>query len=114
MYGTRDAPQIWAKEVQKVMEGLGFAISMFQPSVYHPSKDLNVVVHVDDFLCSGEMKELEWLYDNLAQKFELKKSLIMKDSETRGQVPGPDDMSDIPSCCCRSGLCNNARMWTRR
>ena len=23
-------------------------------------------------------------------------------------------MSDIPSCCCRSGLCNNARMWTRR
>ena len=82
MYGTRDAPQIWAKEVQKVMEELGFVISMFQPSVYyHPSKDLIVVVHVDDFLCSGEMKELEWLYDNLAQKFELKKSLIMKDSE---------------------------------
>ena len=40
MYGTRDAPQIWAKEVQKVMEGVGFVISMFQPSVYyHPSKD---------------------------------------------------------------------------
>ena len=31
MYGSRDAPQIWAKEVQKVMEGLGFVISMFQP-----------------------------------------------------------------------------------
>ena len=27
------------------------------------------------------MKELEWLHDNLAQKFELRKSLIMKDSE---------------------------------
>ena len=80
MYLTRDAPQIWAKEVQKVMEGLGFVISMFQPSEdYQPSKD-PFVVHVDDFLCSGEMKELEWLYDNLAQKFELKKSLIMKDS----------------------------------
>ena len=79
MYGTRDAPQIWAKEVQKDMEGLGFVISMFQLSEnYHPSKDLIVVVPVDDFLCSGEMKELEWLYDNL---FELKKSLIMKDSE---------------------------------
>ena len=76
MYGTPNAPQIWAKEVQKVMEGLGFVISIFQPSVhYHPSKILIVVVHVDDFLCSGEMKELEWLYDNLAQKFELKKSL---------------------------------------
>ena len=45
MYGTRDAPQIWAKEVQQVMEGLGFVLSMFQPSVYyHPSKDLIVVV----------------------------------------------------------------------
>ena len=53
-----------------------------QPSEYYrPSKDLIVVVHVDDFLCSAEMKELEWLYDNLAQIFELKKSLIMKDSE---------------------------------
>ena len=64
------------------MEGVGFVISMFQPSAYyHPSKDLIVVVHVEDFLCSGVMKELEWLYDNLAQKFELKKSLTMKDSE---------------------------------
>ena len=82
MYGTRDAPLIWAKEVQKVMEEWGFVISKFQPSVYyHPSKDLIVVVRVDDFLCSGEMKKLEWLHDNLAQKFELKKSLIMKDSE---------------------------------
>ena len=82
MYGTRDAPQIRAKEAQKVPENLGFLIRVLQPSVYHhPSQDLIVVVHVDDFLCSGEIKELEWLFDNLAQKFELKKSLIMKDSE---------------------------------
>ena len=33
-YGIRDA-------VQKVMEGFGFVVCMFQPSVcYHPSKDL--------------------------------------------------------------------------
>ena len=82
MYGTRDAPQIWAKEVQKAMEGLGFVISVLQPSVYHhPSKDLLVVVHVDDFLCSGGVKDLEWLFDNLSQKFELKRSMIMKDRE---------------------------------
>ena len=80
VYGSRDAPQIWAKEVQKVMEGLGFVISMFQPSVYrHPSKDLLVVVPVDDFLCSREVKDLEWLFDNLAQKFELKRAMITKD-----------------------------------
>ena len=77
--GTRR--MIWAKEVQKVMEGLGFVISMFQPSVYyHPSGSHRCCTR-GRLLCSGEMKELEWLYDNLAQKFELKKSLIMKDSE---------------------------------
>ena len=67
---------------RKVMEGFGFIISMFQPSVFrHPSKDLLVAVHVDDFLCSGEVKDLEWLFDNLVQKFELKRSMITKDRE---------------------------------
>ena len=28
MYGIRDTPQIWAKEVQKVMGGLGFDVSI--------------------------------------------------------------------------------------
>ena len=57
------------------MGGLGFVISMFQPPVYrHPSKDLLVVAHVDDFL----VKDLEWFFDNLAQKFELKRSMITK------------------------------------
>ena len=51
------------------METLGFVTGVLQASVYHhPSKDLIVVVRVDDFLCSGEMKELEWLFENLAQK----------------------------------------------
>ena len=95
MYGTRD-PQIWAKEEQKVMENLGFVISVLQPSVcYHPSKDLIVVVHVDDFLCSGEVKELEWLFDNLAQKFELKKSLIKKDSEQEVKYGPGGDQVDV-------------------
>ena len=33
--------------------------------------------------------EFEWFYDNLAQKFELKKSLIMKDSEQEVKYLGP-------------------------
>ena len=53
----------------KVMGTLGIVTGVLQASVYHhPSKDLIVVVRVDDFLCSGEMKELEWLFENLAQK----------------------------------------------
>ena len=51
LYGIRDASQIWAKEVQKVMEGLGFVASMFQPSEDdYPAEGL-LVVGVDD--CSG-------------------------------------------------------------
>ena len=62
---------------------------MFQPSVYHhPSKDLRVVVRVDDFLCSGEVKDLEWLFDNLAQKFEVKRSMITKDREEEVKYQG--------------------------
>jgi hypothetical protein len=40
-----------------------------------------VVVHVDDFMCSGEVKDLKWFYDSLATKFELNKTLITKDRE---------------------------------
>merc|ERR1711946_14364 len=51
MYGSRDAPQIWAQVVQAAMEDMGYKQSVFQPAVYyHPVKDVVVVVHVDDFL----------------------------------------------------------------
>ena len=72
MYGTRVAPQIWATDVQKVMDGLGFVISIFQPSVYyHPSTGRLVVVHVDDFLCSGEDREEEVKYLGLTIRVDI-------------------------------------------
>ena len=37
------------------MENLGYMQSAFQPAVsYHPDKDVVVVVHVDDFLVTGD------------------------------------------------------------
>lgn len=83
MYGTRDAPQIWQKEVQKTMESFGFTMSVLQPSVYyHREKDMIVVVHVDDFLCSGDVADLEWLYKSLKQKYDLKRTLMVKSDES--------------------------------
>ena len=38
----------------------------------HPERDLRVVVHVDDFLISGEGHQLQWFRDHLTQKYELK------------------------------------------
>ena len=36
-----------------------------------------VVVHVDDFLCSGEEKDLKWLQQSLEEEFELKANIIV-------------------------------------
>ena len=77
MYGTQDAPQIWQNEVRNSMEELGLRVSAFQPSLYyHPERGILVTVHVDDFLCSGRVEDLEWLYDGLRRKYDLKKTLF--------------------------------------
>ena len=82
LYGTRDAPQIWGGEVKKTLESMGFSASVHQPSVFHhKARGMVVVVHVDDFLCSGEEKDLEWLYDTLRQKYDLKKSVLESSSD---------------------------------
>ena len=77
MYGTRDAPQIWQNEVRNTMEEFGFMVSALQPSMYyHPERGILVTVHVDDFLCSGRVEDLEWLYAGLKGKYDLTKTLF--------------------------------------
>jgi hypothetical protein len=77
MYGTRDAPQIWASEVAMALEGLGFERSVNQPSVYfHRVREIVVAIHVDDFLISGTVADLEWLYVALRVKYDLKRTLL--------------------------------------
>ena len=81
MYGTRYAPQIWQNEVRTTMESLGFCMSIFQPSVYyHKSRGMIALVHVDDFLCSGDEDDLEWLCDGLKDKYDLKRNVMHKGS----------------------------------
>ena len=80
MYGTRDAPQIWGEHVRATLEELGYKQSAYQPSVYyHPEKELVIVVHVDDFLCTGDAEALEDLYTGLSQKYELKRTILSLD-----------------------------------
>ena len=82
MYGTRDAPQIWAEHVRATLESLGYKQSVYQPSVYfHPEKTVLIVVHVDDFLCAGKGEELEELYRDLSAKYELKKTVLSLEDE---------------------------------
>jgi hypothetical protein len=82
MYGTRDAPQIWQEEVQRTMEEIGFKVSMLHPSIYHhPGREVVVVVHVDDFLCSGEAGNLEWLYQSLRKRYDLSRTMVGSEFE---------------------------------
>ena len=54
MYGTRDAPMIWASEVRAAMEKVGFKQCTTNPCVFkHFDWDIEAVTHVDDFLLVG-------------------------------------------------------------
>ena len=73
MYGTRDAPQVWQEEVRTTMEELGFDECVTQPGIYHHAgRGVQVISHVDDFLCVGDTTELEWFRDSLSRKFDIK------------------------------------------
>ena len=71
---------MWQKVVKKTMLQMDFHACITTPCMYHhASKDLFVVVHVDDFLCSGEPRELHWLTSELEKQFELTKKFIVQD-----------------------------------
>ena len=55
------------------MKTLGFTECKVTNGVFtHPERDLRVVVHVDDFLLSGEAHQLSWFQDMMAKMYELK------------------------------------------
>ena len=84
MYGTRDAPQIWQNEVRGALEALGLAVSVLQPSLYyHRERELVISVHVDE--CSGRVEDLEWLYQGLKAKYDLKREVLRPEGGGEGK-----------------------------
>jgi len=72
MYGTRSAPQVWQSVVRKQMIHLGFEPSRVSPCVYtNKKRGLKVVTHVDDFMITGRVSELQWFRKALEKEFEL-------------------------------------------
>ena len=72
MYGTRAAPVVWQKLVRETMHRLGFTSSKKFPCIYHHvEKDIKVLAHVDDFLCTGELSHLQWILRELSKEFEM-------------------------------------------
>ena len=77
MYGTRDAPAVWQHLVHRILSGLVFALSRTAACAYvHHLKQLRVVAHVDDFLVTGPLPELERLRATLQENFEVDGDVI--------------------------------------
>ena len=70
------------------MISLGFVRGLSPPCLFHhPQRDIDTVVHGDDFTNLGEENELKWLTDKLKEHFSI------KDRGTLG--PDVNDLKEI-------------------
>ena len=77
LYGTRDAPQLWQKELNKTLQNMNFKCSKLHPGVYwNADRCLTLVSHVDDLLVCGPDAELHVMRAQLAQAYEIKGQTI--------------------------------------
>ena len=71
MYGTPAAAG-WQHLVQKVGTDVGLLSSSNCPCAFrHSTRDLDMVVHGDDFIVDGDGDDLDWLFQKLGEKLEL-------------------------------------------
>ena len=72
MYGTLPAAAGRQHLVQKVDTDIGLPSSSNCPCAFgHSSRDLDMVVHGDDFIVAGDGEDLDWLSQKLNEKLEL-------------------------------------------
>ena len=88
LYGCRPAAQAWEEHYSALLQGHGFKRLKSVPvAVVHEGRDLNGVVHGDDFVWEGRDKDLDWVLKVLENKYELK---------NRGRLGfGPKDVRKI-------------------
>ena len=77
MYGTRKASQYWQNEYTNTMVEAGFQTGRASPCTFkHEEKDLMTFVHGDDFVASGELKNIVWMREKLEKKYKSKVTII--------------------------------------
>ena len=73
MYGTRDAAQSWEATYRKAHEEWGFQIGKASPCVmFHPERNLRLVVHGDDFTALGWESQLNLYREQVTRRFASK------------------------------------------
>ena len=80
MYGTRDAAQNWAEDYSKCLVEAGFIRGIANPCLFrHKTKDVQIVVHGDDFMAAGEAHELKEVVQMLAKKYKITADVLGPD-----------------------------------
>ena len=69
LYGTRQAARALEEEYTKTLKGAGFQRENCNRCMYyHPSRDVGVLVHGDDFTAAGSESELQYVEEVLQNK----------------------------------------------
>ena len=76
LYGSKDASELWYKDMSGTLKGLGFVANPYDPCVFNlPNKNtgdnlITIGLHVDDLLVSAvDEKLLDWLHNKLVDKY---------------------------------------------
>ena len=82
LYGTRDAARNWEEHYGEVLVSLGFRQGKSSPCIfYHPTRDIQTVVHGDDFTSLAEECHLKWMSAELSKQFSIKDRGILGPDE---------------------------------
>ena len=85
LYGFRPAAAAWENHYADKLQSVGFRRGAATPvAFYHEKKDVNLVVHGDDFTFVGGDDSLDWVESNMKRWYEVK---------VRARL-GPDDHDD--------------------
>ena len=82
LYGTRDAAANFQGEVKKVMEAAKFTTGKYNVCTFHhKERNIRTLVHGDDFVSVGRRKDMRWMEEMLAKRFEIKTKKIGRGKE---------------------------------
>ena len=77
MYGTLDVAAGWAEDYTGTLTDADFRKGGASPCHFrHSGKDINLLVHGDDFFAVGRESDLGYLKDTLSSRYQLKAELI--------------------------------------
>ena len=93
LYGTRDAAYNWEQEYSSTLLGLGFTRGIASPCIFrHHDRNIDLVVHGDDFTALGTRDQIAWLERGLSAKYPIKMRGIMSPNAVSG---GEGDVEEI-------------------